>query len=69
VTYFYAHNLSRQPSINLFVFYIKNSVITSLKNKIFKEMFKTSSAAAQRASTKAAITQAQLLDPTQPTKN
>ena len=33
--------------------HIKNSVITSLKTKLFKEMFKMSSAAAQQASTKA----------------
>jgi len=32
--------------------YIKNSVIISFKYKLFKELFKMSSAAAQKASTK-----------------
>jgi len=32
--------------------HIKNSVIMSFKYKLFKEMFKMSSAAAQKASTK-----------------
>jgi len=53
VTYFYTQNLSRtfsQPSINLFIFV---TVSLSLKNKLFKEMFKMSSTAFQQASTKA----------------
>jgi len=37
----------------------------SLKNKLFKEKFKMSSASQHEGP----ITQAQLLDPTQPTKN
>ena len=48
VTYFYTQNLSRtfsQSSINLFVFFktrvLKNSVIMSLKKKLFEEMFST----------------------------
>jgi len=38
----------------------------SIKNKLFKEMFKMSSAAAQQASMTGPIAQAQLLDPAQP---
>ena len=47
--------------------HIKNSVILSLKNELFKEMFKMSSAAAQQASMKAHRTRSVAgPNPTQP---
>jgi len=48
--------------------HIKNSVIISFKYKLFKEMFKISSAAAQKASTKSfqIFSTFAVVDPTQP---
>jgi len=51
--------------------HIKNSVIISFKYKLFKELFKMFSAAAQKASTKSfqIFSTFAVVDPTQPTKN
>jgi len=51
--------------------HIKNSVIMSFKYKLFKELFKMSSAAAQKASTISfqIFSTFAVVDPTQPTKN
>jgi len=53
--------------LNVFT-HIKNSVIISFKYKLFKEMFKMSSAAAQKASTKSfrIFSSFAVVDPTQP---
>ena len=54
VTYFYAQNLSRTLRNQASTYSCSYScVIMSLRNKLFREMFKMSSAAAQQASTKA----------------
>jgi len=51
--------------------HIKNSLIVSFKYKLFKELFKMSSAAAQKANTKSfqIFSTFAVVDPTQPTKN
>jgi len=51
--------------------HIKNSVIMAFKYKLFKEMLKMSSAAAQKASTKSfqIFSTFVVVDPIQPTKN
>jgi len=48
--------------------HIKNSVIMSFKYKLFKDLFKMSSAAAQKASTKSfqIFSTFPVVDPTQP---
>ena len=75
VSYFHTQNFSRtfsQPSIDIFVFFTdhcthQNSVIMSLKNKLFKEIFKMSSVAVQQACTKApSHSSVAIVDPIQP---